>query len=112
MKDITAPPWRVAKPIDLDLTERSCAGKIVISGPPKSATLIADCRNDTLPLSQVLANAALVGKATMMAEVLIRLEEEIGDLPHSKTADVIYSIVRKALSELGITPRENPDLIG
>jgi hypothetical protein len=102
----------VAKPIDLDLGERDCAGRIVIKGLPKRGTLIADCRNDYLPLDQQLANAALVAKAPQMAQALLDLEDKIGDLPASKTADILYQLVTDALKAIGITPREDPDVIG
>lgn len=109
MRDTTDPPWRVAKPIDLDPDERSVAGYIVIAGPPRAATLIADCRSSGLPDRQQRANASLCARAPAMAQALVDLEDQLGDLPASKNADAVYSVVVNALRTIGVQPRHDPD---
>lgn len=105
MKDISEPPWRVANTLDLDPKERSVAGLIVITGPPRNASLIADCRNDTIPVTEQRANARLCAKGPKMAKALLDLEDAIGDLPASKAADVVYSIIVKVLRDIELEPR-------
>ena len=110
MRDITTPPWRVARPIDLDKGEKDCAGLIVLMGPPRHGWLIADCRNPTLPEREQRANAALCAKAPLMAQALIDLEVAVGDLPASKVADTLYELITGALKSIGITPRDEADV--
>jgi hypothetical protein len=105
MRHITEPPWRVAHALDLDPEERDCAGLVVIAGPARAATLIADCRSDGLPWAEQRANASLCARAPAMAQALIDLEERLGDLPASKGADEIYSIVVAVLRNIGVQPR-------
>lgn len=107
MRYITDPPWRVAASLDLDPRERTCVGRIVIVGPPRNATLIADCRSDSLPLEEQRANAGLCARAPRMAQALIELEDKLGDLPAGKLTEQIYRIVANALRDIGVTRRQD-----
>jgi len=109
MKYITEPPWRVAHALDLDPDERHLAGLIVISGPPRAGTLVADCRSEGMPLHEQRANAVLCAKAPALAQALVDLEDQLGDLPAGRAADALYSLVVKALRSLSVQPRRDSE---
>jgi hypothetical protein len=72
--------WRVAE--DLVGEEASANGLVVLSGN----NLVADCRNDFLPLLEQLANARACSVGAAALVLLEGVEEYLGDRPSTDKA--------------------------
>jgi hypothetical protein len=107
VKGSTCAPWRVAT--DLVGDEAELNELLVICGPPESPHLICDCRSTTLPLAEQKANAQLAARAPALAQSLLAIEDEVGDLKHSETSDRIYQIISRAMRDLNIRRRDEED---
>jgi len=100
MRYISKGEWWV--PTNLKGDHRAVNGRLVVSGPKDSATLVADCANPAVDELTGRMNAAFIAKAPAMGRALLQLELQIGDLPSSPAASKIYDLVQRALSELRI----------
>ena len=107
MKGTTAEDWRVAS--DLKGDDAELNGLIVVCGPPDRPHLVGDFRSTTLPVEEQMANARLAARAPRLAESLLRIESEIGDLPAGPVTRCVYILITDALKGLDLRPRDDPD---
>lgn len=97
--NITPGDWYV--PMNLQGDEAEANGVIVVCGRGETAAVIADCRNDYLPASEVRANARAIAAVPRMAMALAMAEAVIGDLPQTPARKNVHAAVVRALTLAG-----------